>query len=564
MDAAGAAELPVFAIATGLLGGLALFLFGLETLSQGLRTVAGDSMRRVLATLTANRFVGAFTGALVTAVIQSSSVTTVLVVGFISAGIMTLSQAVGVIMGANIGSTMTAQLVAFKITEAALPLVTVGFVLGFVARNEVVKQWGGVLLGLGFVFLGMAMMSDAMAPLRGSPEFREAVAALRVPLWGVLVGFAFTAVVQSSAATLGIVITMASQGLIPLDAGIAVLLGANIGTCVTAILACIGRTREAVRAAAAHVLFNVIGVAAWLPFIPQLEALVQGFGAGSAAREIAHAHTLFNVVNVAVMIWFTGPLTRLIVWLVPERPAAEGEEALPKARYLDAALLETPPAALDAVRLELGNVGARVRRMLVAVMPAVLQGSRPALEAVARMDAAVDTLYEAVMDYLRRIGSRTLTRSQATAYLALMEAARGLESIGDLVETDMVTIGRRRLDEKFAISEHTARRVSDLHARVLDALDGTLEAVRSGDVEAARRVVAMKPEIQELVQKATRHGAARLVAHEPNRVAAYTREMELIEQLRRIYYFCKRICRAMADPEPATEEAAPAMGAAAE
>lgn len=564
MDATGAGELPVFAIATGLLGGLAMFLLGLETLSQGLRTVAGDSMRRVLATLTTNRFVGAFTGAVVTAVIQSSSVTTVLVVGFISAGIMTLGQGIGVIMGANIGSTMTAQLVAFKITEAALPLVTAGFAISFLGRGEVVKQWGNVLLGLGFVFLGMAMMSDAMAPLRGSPEFREAVAALRVPLWGVLVGFVFTAVVQSSAATLGIIITMAGQGLISLDAGIAVLLGANIGTCVTAMLACIGRPREAVRAALAHVLFNVIGVAAWLPFIPQLEALVTGFAPGSTAREIANAHTLFNTVNVAVLIWFTGPLTRLILWLVPERPAAPGEEDRPRPRYLDPALLETPPAALDAVRLELGNMGTRVRRMMVAGLPAAIQGSRPALDAVARMDSAVDALYEGTMDYLRRIGSRTLTRSQATTYLALMEAARGLESIGDLVETDMVTIGRRRIEEKVAISEHTARRVSDLHARVLDALDGTLDALRSGDADVARRVVAMKPEIQDLVHRATRHGAARLVAHEPNRVAAYTREMELIEQLQRIYYFCKRICRTLADPDPATEEAAPALTEAAE
>ncbi|GAA0574565.1 Na/Pi cotransporter family protein [Caenispirillum bisanense] len=562
METVGASELPVTTIVIGLLGGLALFLFGLETLSQGLRSVAGDSMRRVLAALTGNRFVGAFTGAVVTAVIQSSSVTTVLVVGFISAGIMTLAQGVGVIMGANIGSTVTAQLVAFKITEAALPLITVGFAVVFMARNEVVKHWASVVLGLGFVFLGMDMMSDAMAPLRGSPEFREAVATLQQPVWGVLAGFIFTAVVQSSAATLGIIITMASQGLIPLDAGIAVLLGANIGTCATAILAAIGRPREAVRAALAHILFNVIGVIAWLPFIAQLEAMVVGLTPGNPAREIANAHTLFNVINVAVMIWFTGPLTRLILWLVPERPVMPGEEERPRPRYLDTALLESPPAALDAVRLELGDLGQRVRRMLVAVLPAATQGSRPALEAVARMDVAVDALYESVMDYLRRIGGRTLTRTQATAYIGLMEAARGLESIGDLVETDMVTIGRRRLEEKVAISDHSARQVADLHAKVLDALDGTLEAVRAGDLEAARRVIAMKADISAQVQRATRHGAARLLAHEPNRVAAYTREMELIEQLRRIYYFCKRICRALADPQPVYEEEPPRDAAA--
>lgn len=551
METVPAADLPLYAILAGLFGGLALFLLGLEHLTRGLQKAAGDSMRSILASLTRNRFVGVVTGTLVTAATQSSSVTTVLVVGLISGGVMTLGQAVGVIMGANIGSTVTAQLIAFKVTEAALPMVAVGFVMAFAPlKREAVKHWGAVLLGLGLVFLGMAVMSDGMRPLRGSPEFQDVLAALRNPLLGALAGAAFTALVQSSAATLGITIAMAAQGLIGLEAAIAVALGANIGTCVTAMLAAIGRPREAVRASVVHVLFNVIGVVIWLPFIPELSQLVRTIAPGSAEREIANAHTLFNVINVIVLIWFAGPLARLVMWLVPERPLAPEEEAVTP-RYLDPALHATPTAALDAVRRELARVGARVRSMVAQALPAALQGSRPALEALARMDEAVDALYAAIVDYLRRLGAGTLTERQAVVYMQLMEAARGLESIGDLVETDIVAIGRGRLEQKVTVSDHTARRVGSLHAKVLDALDLTLEALAEDDAEKARKVIAMKPDVQDLVRKASSYGAARLLAHEPNRVNVYSREMEIIEEMRRVYYFCKRICRVLAEPTPA-------------
>lgn len=551
MDSAAATELPLYSILAGLFGGLALFLLGLEHLTRGLQKAAGDSMRSILATLTRNRFVGVLTGTLVTAATQSSSVTTVLVVGLISGGVMTLSQAVGVIMGANIGSTVTAQLVAFKITEAALPMVAAGFVLSFAPlRVEAWRHWGGVILGLGLVFLGMAVMSDGMRPLRGSPEFRDMLAALRNPLWGALAGAAFTALVQSSAATLGITIAMAAQGLIGLEAAIAVALGANIGTCVTAMLASIGRPREAVRAGVVHVLFNVIGVVIWLPFIAELAELVRTIAPGTPAREIANAHTLFNVINVVAFIWFAGPLARLVLWTVPERPLAPEEEALTP-RYLDPALLATPVAALDAVRRELRRLGGRVRAMVAESLPTALHGSRPALDALARKDEAVDALHDATVDYLRRLGAGTLTQRQAVVYMQLMEAARGLESIGDLVETDIVSIGRGRLAQKVTVSDHTAHRVGALHDRVLQALDMTLDALARDDAELAGKVVAMKPEIQDLVRKASDYGRSRLLAHEPNRVNVFSREMEIIEQMRQVYYFCKRICRTMAEPTPA-------------
>lgn len=434
------ADLSLLAILTGLLGGLALFLFGLEQLTTALKTAAGDNMRGVLAAMTRNRLLGVITGAVTTAVIQSSSVTTVLVVGFISAGVMSLTQAIGVIMGANIGSTVFAQVIAFRVTDAALPLIAIGFLGASLQRNKAFGHWGGVLLGLGLVFLGMMLMGNAMAPLRDWKPFLNAIASMSNPALGILAGALFTALVQSSGATSGIVIVMAGQGIMSIEAGIPIILGANIGTCVTAMLAAIGRPREAVRASMAHVFFNVISVLCWVWFIGPVADLMQRLTPGDVARQIANAHTLVNVGATAVLIWFAPLLKALITRLIPDRPLSPEEEAVTP-RYLDQALLATPPAALEAVRRELGRVGVQVRRMVVDSLAGALHGSKTSLDRLARMDDSVDALYEAVIDYLRRLGVGALTPKQAALYMRLMEVARGLESIGDLVETDIVSIG---------------------------------------------------------------------------------------------------------------------------
>ncbi|MEA2080056.1 MAG: Na/Pi symporter, partial [Pseudomonadota bacterium] len=264
-------------MAMKLLGGLALFLFGMEQMADALKAAAGERMKVILAKLTTNRFMGAATGAFVTAIIQSSSVTTVLVVGFITAGLMSMSQSIGVIMGANIGTTITAQIVAFKVTHYALLMVAAGFGMLFFSRKEKINQYGGMLMGLGMVFFGMSVMSDAMNPLRSYQPFLDLMTRMENPLIGILVAAGFTALIQSSSATTGIVIVMASQGFITLSAGIALAFGANIGTCVTALLASIGKPREAVRAALVHVLFNVCGVLLWLGFIPYLAQFVTWF-----------------------------------------------------------------------------------------------------------------------------------------------------------------------------------------------------------------------------------------------------------------------------------------------
>jgi phosphate:Na+ symporter len=325
-----------------LFGGLAIFLFGMEQMASALKKVAGDRMKTILAKLTTNRFMGVLTGAFVTAIIQSSSVTTVMLVGFVTAGLMSLSQAVGVIFGANIGTTVTAQIVAFKVTHYALLLVAVGFVLIFTSKKDRTKQYGALIMGLGLIFFGLGIMSSAMKPLRSFEPFLQLMRDVSAPALGILIAAVFTGLIQSSSATTGVVIAMASQGLISLEGGIALIMGANIGTCVTAGLAAIGKPREAVRVAVAHVTFNVAGVAVMVWFIPVLADVVRTISpvaddlsgidrlAAETPRQIANAHTVFNVLFSLLFLPLAGLVARFCERVVPDRPVVEPTVIKPK------------------------------------------------------------------------------------------------------------------------------------------------------------------------------------------------------------------------------------------
>ncbi len=547
-----------------LFGGLALFLFGMEQMADALKAVAGERMKVILAKLTTNRFMGAATGAFVTAVIQSSSVTTVLVVGFITAGLMSMSQSVGVIMGANIGTTITAQIVAFKVTELALLMIAVGFGMLFTSKQEKIKQYGGMIMGLGMVFFGMSVMSDAMKPLRSYQPFLDLMTSMENPLVGILIAAAFTGLVQSSSATTGIVIVMASQGFITLNAGIALAFGANIGTCVTAMLAAIGKPREALRAAVVHVLFNVFGVLLWVGFIPYLAEFVtlmspahpelSGINrlAAEAPRQIANAHTVFNIANTLIFIGFTSQFVRLVEKLVPDRPLEDLLIARPK--YLDEELIATPSLALERARMEIGHMGGRVLEMLERIMPAITTGNRSALKQVAKIDDEVDILHGHVVTYLGRISQKALTDEQTRELLHLMGAVNDLENIGDIIETDLVLLGNKRIEQDVSISESTRAVLENLHETITLTVELALKAVADYDEKAAQEVIARKGDITQLMESAAMHEAKRLVAEEPNRLAAYTLEMDILEKLKRIYYFAKRMSKAIMPAELAERD----------
>jgi len=547
-----------------LFGGLALFLFGMEQMAGALKAVAGQRMKTILARLTTNRIMGAATGAFVTAIIQSSSVTTVLVVGFISAGLMSLSQSVGVIMGANIGTTITAQIIAFKVTKAALLMIGLGFSMLFLSKHEKVRQYGTMLMGLGLVFYGMSVMSDAMRPLRSFQPFLDLMIQMENPVVGILIAAVFTGLVQSSSATTGIVIVMASQGFISLPAGIALAFGANIGTCITAGLAAIGKPREAVRAAAVHVLFNVAGVVVWFAFIPQLAEIVATISpshpdlsgidrlAAETPRQIANAHTIFNIANTMLFIGLSTQLARLVEWLIPDKPFEE-EILSVTARYLEPELLGTPALALDRVRMEVKHMGDVVLRMLDQIMPAILGGSKQSLRAIREMDDEVDILYAQILDYMGQLSKGAMTEQQTEEFLELMAALSELENIGDTIETNLVDLGRNRIDAEISISAPTRKVLGDFHALITIATAKAIDAVANSDVAAAREVIEMKGQISSISDSAAAHQASRLVASEPKRIPAYAIEIDIIEKQKRIYYFAKRMAKSVTSLDEADE-----------
>jgi len=521
-------------------GGLALFLYGLGQLSDSLKLIAGNRMRALLARLTTNRFVGMVTGAGITAVIQSSSVTTVLMVGFISSGVMSLSQSVGVIIGANIGSTGTAQIIAFDVARYALALVAIGFGVAFFSRRQSRRLHGTMLLGLGLVFFGMSVMADAMTPLRAAPGFIDVLARMETPALGIAAAAVFTALIQSSAATAGIVIVLASQGLINLEAGIAFILGANIGTSATALLAAIGRPREALRAAVVHTLFNVLGVAIWVGFIGPLASLVESIG-GDTGRQIANAHTIFNVGNAVIFIWFTAHLARLAEWLVRDR--ADPSEAMVRVRYLDTDLLETPVLALDRARLEVMRMAHRITSMLTEAMPAVLHGPGAKLRDIEAFDDEVDALHAQIVKYLGRISQTRLSEASTTELIGLMEATNAVEAIGDIIETNLVMLGLSRIDQEITVSAETEAKIVTMHAAILESLGVAVRALSERDIEAAATVREHKKWINRLEEEALAHQAERLTADEPKRGRTYRLEIDIVNNLKRIHYFVRRIAR---------------------
>jgi phosphate:Na+ symporter len=541
-DASATAEINWFFLAIGLLGGLSLFLYGMERMSDALKNVAGEKMKDILAMLSNNRVMGLITGAIVTAVIQSSSVTTVMLVGFVSANLMSLSQTIGVILGADIGTTITAQIVAFKVTKYALLLLAVGFGMLFISKREKIQQYGYMIMGLGMIFFGMGVMSNAMHPLRTYQPFIDLMANMSNPILGILVAAIFTALVQSSSASMGVVIVLAMQGLITLQAGIALALGANIGV------------------ATSHVLFKIIGVLIMLPLIGPFAKFVvyispspaEGLTGLEAAasvlpRQVANAHTLFNVGIAVLFLPFIAYFARFVYWLVPDKPLPEVGEIQPK--YLSEMLLHTPSLALDAVRHEIKRMGKRVDLMNAAMMPAVLTGSKESLMAVREMDEEVDVLYKHIVNYLAQVSKLKLNEYQTQKMVNLMGAVNDLEHMGDLIEVNMVDLGEQRIKKGFKISEATQKVINTVHHVVSDALKAAVRAVVDEDKDFATRVISMKEDMNRLVEQADLHQAKRLVSEDSGKFDAYSVEVDIIEKLKRIYYHAKRMAKTVVEIE---------------
>ncbi len=541
-------EPDTLAMTIELLGGLALFLYGMEKMTDGLKAAAGRQMNTLLARLTGTPVLGAITGAIVTAVIQSSSVTTVLVVGFVSAGLMTLAQSVGVIFGANVGTTMTAQIVAFNTTALAYPLIAIGFFLSFVRKQGVARHYGAMLMGLGLIFYGMATMGSAMSPLRQHEGFAELLQSLQNPFLGMLAGAVFTALVQSSSATIGLAVVMATQGLLSLPAGIAILFGAKIGTGITAVLAAIGKPREAQRAAAVHVLFNVLGALIWLPFIPQIAGLAEMVSpaaghlngierlAEEVPRQIANAATIWATANTLIFLPFTALFAKMAMAILPDR--AVEDRPIIRPRYLDDELIRVPSMALERARMELGHMAELTEAMLGKVKSAFM--SRDLSELSYQHDQVV-VLREAVIAYLQHVGRAELSDAEADAHADLVVAAGEIEIMSAAISRDLAPLARSMEEAGITHSSETAELLERLYQAIQQSAHSALLALVEGDERAAQSVVGNRDAVLQLTSDLHRQQAARLALDDPDRLLKHRVQFEMLDKLRLVYSAAERM-----------------------
>ncbi len=545
--------LEIGAIVVNLAGGLAIFLYGMHKMTEALKIVAGERIKIILSKLTKNRFSAAFAGASITAIIQSSSITTVLVVGFITAGLMTFPQSIGVILGANLGTTITAQIIAFKVTKSALLLIALGFFTEILSKNQRIKQLGVLSMGLGMLFFGMELMSQATNPLRSYEPFMQIMQSLDNPLIGVLIGAAFTALVQSSSATTGIVIVMASQGLLSLESAIALIFGSNIGTCVTAIISAVGKPREAMQAATVHVLFNVIGVLLFVGFIPQFADFIRSISplsetlngvsllAADTPRQIANAHTVFNILNLVIFIGFTSTLAKVALKIVPAKPLEALPETIPK--FLDEMFLDQPAMALDHVKLELGRVGEKLIGMIKDSYPTLTVGTKERIEDLHKRDKEIDALTDAITLYLRKLSTTNLVEPQPIYLQRYLGVADYLENISDIIDTGFIKDCYKRLNNKVKISPETEHQLSGIYKELFQASQITLEALVENNHDKAQQVIESKLRFYGLIERTRSHLYVRLTTEKPEHLLVYKIEISAIENYKRIHNHLRNICK---------------------
>ena len=536
-----------------LVGGLALFLLGLEFMTGGLKAIAGSKLQALLSMLTSNRFRGVLAGAVVTALLNSSTITTVLMVGFVSAGLMTLTQSVPMIMGANIGSTVTAQIIAFDVSKLTPFMLALGFVLHAFAPRDLLRQLGGVILGLGLLFLGIQLMGDATRPLRTFQPFIDAMQDMENPLLGIVVGAVFTAIVQSSAATLAIVIALGSQGLMPLEAGIALILGAKVGTCGTALLAGIGKSAEAVQVGVVHFIFNMLGILFVVFFIPQMADLVRHISpsypelhgvarlAAETPRQVANAHTIFSVMTTLVLIWFTGPIARLAQLIVPKR----AQEAKPAGDpvYLDESSLTAPSLGLQRVRLELMRLGQLVLDIVRSASTRVSSGTIEEINFLLDQDKEIDRLAAVILHYIGRLSQIEHSEHEGQQMVGFTQIASNLESISGIVGTNLVSASQQRLSNQIDLVRLRDPATTQFTDAVMRNLEQAIGTIRDPEASGASEVIEAKAAIEQTAATARQVVLAKLQLADKADVETFRLAMDLIEHGRQIAQFARAIAK---------------------
>lgn len=489
-----------------LLGGLALFLYGMQMMSNGLEAAAGNRMKQILEKLTSNRFLGVLVGAGITAVIQSSSATTVMTVGFVNAGMMTLEQTVGVIMGANIGTTITGQLIALDIGAIAPFLAFIGVALIIFTKKQNVHHWGLIVSGLGILFIGMEMMSAAMMPLREMPQFVNLMTKFTNPILGILAGMIFTAIIQSSSASVGILQALAVSGLIGLPNAVYVLFGQNIGTCITAVLASIGANRNAKRTTIIHLCFNIIGTVLFtiVCMLTPLTTFVESLTPTNVAAQIANMHTIFNIVTTVLLFPFGSMLARFSVRVLPDKEE-EHEEGM-HLKYIPSVMamaadenqIGQSAIMLNGIKKEIGRMLSMTQKNVRRSFDAVCQGNTAILDEVEEREEYIDFLNKEISRYISKIMATETNMNDARYMSALFKVCGNLERIGDHA-VNLAGYTRHLSEEHIHFPEEVIGEIREME-NISDEAMEYLKTVRQNAVDAVKQVEAYEQKIDDMTE----------------------------------------------------------------
>ena len=483
-----------------LFGGVLLLLYGIKLLNDGLQNATGSKIRSLLRSLTSNRLTAVGGGAFLTGLIQSSSATSVMLVGFVSAGLMSFRQTLAVILGADIGATLTVQLIAFHIYDYAVLIIGIGLAFVLFSKKTIARNVGEGILGFGFVFLSLKIMTDAMTPLQQNELFRLVFVALTdTPALGITLSALLTGLIHSSAATMGIALVLAKSGLIPLKTALYIIFGANIGTCATALIASLRSPVEARRVAWAHILFKLFGVLLFLPFIAPFQELVAA-STTDLPRQIANANTLFNVIMAVCFLPFTGPFAKLILKVMPDK--AEEKKFGPL--YLDDHVLGTPSLALGQAARETLRASDIARGMLVDSIKTFETDDTDTIADIKSQDNLIDLLDRHIRLYISRLSSSHLTESQSRRAMTVLEASRNLESIGDVIDRNIMPLSMKRINKGITFSREGLEEITLFHKKIIDNFDVAMSSFAGNDRDLADRVIRNKEELslmeRELVQ----------------------------------------------------------------
>lgn len=496
-------------IVFGLLGGLAVFIYGMNLMSESLQKAAGEKMKSILALLTKNRIMGVIAGALVTAVLQSSSATTVMAIGFVSAGLMSLPQAISIIFGANIGTTMTAQIIAFKITDYIYAFIFIGFILTFVCKSERTKSIGQTIFAFGLLFLGIETMGDVMKPLASSPVFTDLIGKVSgIPVLGLLLGTVMTLVVQSSSATIAVLQNFAAQpgvdgvtSILGLVGAIPILLGDNIGTTITALLASLGQSRDAKRTAIAHTIFNLSGSLVFIWFVKPYAALIQAVSPKGPeveviSRQIANAHTLFNLTMTVVWVCLLGLMVKIVMWLIPDAKDAKVNPLQPA--FLDKKVIGQPTAALKLVAKEVLHCSGMVKNMLKD-LAGLSKSEDPALVGkIKEQGQTLHSLMETINDYLAELFSAgVLTELQATQTAKLMHVCGDVERMGELA-ADLTDVIAGKIELKYSFSEEAMEDLRKSLNQISKMYGDAMRALEQGEPEEPEKLIRRREKVMNL------------------------------------------------------------------